>query len=235
MEGYKEIQNGIKKLKETKAKIEEQKKNSIKADEEFVDFAVQCATFNESIIYYISALLRVVEDKRYNPYIYKNIIHEANQGNYDTIEEVSVGIAEDKYLFKFIRENKMDISELFEKKQAFGLLIKERKIISKGKVDIKSSFGTYNYQDHDYNKYAETITFGFLLNEVGIESTEYAVSNYNFYDKPYVQNFIRYLFNLQVQKSGMKLSGDEVCDAYDEYITYLKNQNEKDKNENKKI
>ena len=227
MEDYKEIQNEIKKLREKKAKLEEQKKNINKAEEELVEFVTECATFDESIIYSISALLRVIEKNSYNPYLYRKIIHEANLDNYDSIEEVSVGIADDKYLSKFIYEKKTDISELFEKKQAYELLIKERKIISKGRVNTNSSIATYNYQDKDYHTYADTITFGFLLSEAGINSTNYAdYSSYNFYDKPYVQNFIRYLFNLQIQKSGRQLSCDEICDAYDEYISCLKAKKE---------
>lgn len=222
MEDYKEIQKEIKKLRETKAKLEEQKKSLNNAEEELVDFATECATFDEIIIYSIRLLLRAIEDKDYYTIIYTKNVQEINQGNFNNMEEVCIGIADNKNLSKFICENKKDISELFEKKQAYELLIKEKKFIPKDNVGVDNYIYTYSYDDEYYQKYADTITFGFLLSEAGINSTGDAnYSRYNFYDKPYIQDFIRYVFNLQVQKGGMKLTRHEIWDAYKEYISCL--------------
>ena len=76
----------------------------------------------------------------------------------------------------------------------------------------------YNFCDYERDD-KNFITFDFLLNNFGIRNACQAIySRYDFYDYPYVQNFIIYLFNLQVQNQGKTLTYDEMHKALNDFL-----------------
>lgn len=85
--------------------------------------------------------------------------------------------------------------------------------------DIKdASVREYNL-DNDYSK--RLFTFEFLLREIDSSAYTYPVrickSNFNEYN--YVQGYIRYIFDLQIQKNDyIKLSYDEMKNAINDYL-----------------
>ena len=230
MKSKEEMQSELQKLNYEKVILEGKINRVISDKKKLLDFAVDCATFDEEVIFYIGCLMSYIEQKAYTSFIYKKTITEDIDSNHNNMEETCVGIADEESLNIFIYKKENDLSRLFETKQAYELLVKERKILADDEKTRESYIGSYESSESNYKKYASTITFGFLLSESKINATKVVnYSRYNFYDKPYVQNFIRYLYELQIQKDGAKLTPNEIYEAYMSYTnTLLEQEKQKD-------
>lgn len=231
MKNKEEMQSELQKLNYEKVILEGKINRVISDKKKLLDFAVDCATFDEEVIFYIGYLMSYIEKKSYSTFIYKKAITEDIVNNHNNMEETCVGIAEDNLIYIFFDKKETDLSRWLETKQAYELLVKERKIVEGEEKKGDRYIGLYESSDSYYQKYSGTITFGFLLSENGINSSKIVnYSRYNFYDKPYVQNFIRYLYDLQIQKEGAKLTPKEIYEAYMSYTNTLLEQEKQKEN-----
>ena len=182
------------------------------------NFINKCAIFDESIIFPISQLLSYKEKDKFMPIIYKRFIQ---CGIYPPTysENTFIGIAPDRNITEFIM-NKSENADRFIGLE-LGYEIYQRTVgnVTKYRYDDAGwIMKDYNFSDYEKND-KRTITFGFLLKAFDIShSLPTSFSHYDFNDYPYVQDFIVYLFNLQVKHHGKRLTYDEMNKALNDFI-----------------
>ena len=181
-------------------------------------FINQCAIFDESIIFPISQLLSYKENNQFMPIIYKKI---RQCGCYPPMysEDIFIGIAPDRNITEFIMSKRENIDRFLG--LGLGYEIYQRSVgeVTKYVYDdagwIIKDYTTSDYEKND----RRTITFSFLLNNFEIEhSAPTSCSHYDFIDYPYVQDFVVYLFNLQVKHHGKRLNYEEMQKALNDFL-----------------
>ena len=180
--------------------------------DELCNFISRSAVFNDTILFIIAKLLsdkvhesfRVFEYKRYKEVcVYPRMLFESTY----------IGIAPEEN----IKKNNNNLDSFFTKKLGYEIYEKDGRIIEPNKDCYDKITGYYDL--NDLQGKTRLITFGFLLEKYGI--TRFYCGRYvhtNFDEYPYVQDFIVYLFNLQIQKNGELLTYEEISNAYDDLI-----------------
>ena len=182
------------------------------------NFINRCAIFDESIIFSISDLLSYKERERFMPIIYKKI---RQCGCYPPrySEDTFIGIAPDRNITEFIMSKSENIDRFLG--LGLGYEIYQRSVgeVTEYKYDdARWIIKDYNLCDYEKND-KRTISFGFLLNNFELKhSMPTSFSHYDFIDYPYVQDFIIYLFNLQVQRHGKRLTCEEMHKALNDFL-----------------
>ena len=193
---------------------------------ELSSFINRCAIFDESVIYYITVLLSYKENKAFVPFIYKIIIPDFASYTKD-IETLHVGIAEGVYLTRF--KGRYDFGTLFQQEFGFKIFKTDVRFI-KYNADHSEAYNREEYirvyyGNREVPEKSKKITFEFLLAEYGIENTyPVEVSHYNFEDYSYVQDYISYLFELQVQNDGRQLTYEEMQRALNDFLELEKDK-----------
>ena len=179
-----------------------------------------CAVFDESLIQVISELLSIKEEESFVPFMYKRYTGIFTNGSC-SVENDCIGIAKSEYLPMFTQTDNKE--KLFNQKYGYDMICVNTELLEDEKEVVDNSVREYNL-DNDYSK--KVFTFEFLLDEIGSVSSAYPIcickSNFDKYD--YVQNYIRYIFDLQVQKSNMRLDYDEMKKAMNDYLQLEKNK-----------
>ena len=209
-------------LEDLKSRREYLKKELVdidKKEEKLLDFVNRCAIFNETIIFYISQLLSYKHKKLFLPFTYKRY----NGSSSMDIETIYVGISSDENIINFMGSKSDNIDEFFKQKLGYELFLKSTDIVEH---DEKNKNGIINnYQYHDGKNDRNKIIFSFLLKNYGIKNSyPVTISLYNFEDYSYVQDYISYLFDLQVQNNGKQLSDDEMFNALNDFLELEKNK-----------
>ena len=217
-------------LKETMNRIKEMENRECELKEELISLENErtdmitrlnlCAVFDESLIQVISELLSIKEEENFVPFMYKSYTGIFTNGAY-SVENDCIGIAKSEYLPMF---NQTDNKEkLFNQKYGYDMICVNTELLEDEKEVVDNSVREYNL-DNNYSK--KVFTFEFLLDEIGSVSSAYPIrickSNFDEYD--YVQNYIRYIFDLQVQKNNMRLDYDEMKKAMNDYLQLEKNK-----------
>ena len=132
-----------------------------------------------------------------------------------------IGIADTENIEEF-KTNEKDwrndgLDEFFQSKKGYEFIAKESEVVDGDKKNIDTIVGYYDCKDNRFNK--EKVIFKFLLKEYNMENS-YPVksSKYDFDDYDYVQKYIKYLFDLQLQRDGKQLTLEEMNKALDDFL-----------------
>lgn len=186
-------------------------------ERELIDLIKRSAIFDESIIFFISKLISMKEQKNFIPFIYKRY---RQCGCYPKLydEEINIGMASETNIIEFMKNEDNKLDKFFLQKLGYELFERNRYLVSSIKDNENTIIGYYDYNVSRDNE--ERITFKFLLNNYGIDSLfPYSVilSRYDFDDYHYVKDFINYLFDLQLQNNGKQLNSEEMHNAMNNY------------------
>ena len=208
-------------LEDLKSRREYLKKELVdidKKEEKLLDFVNRCAIFNETIIFYISQLLTYKHKEELYPFTYKRY-----NGSSMDIETIYVGISSCENIINFMRSKSDNIDEFFKQKLGYELFLKSTDIVEHDKKNKNGIINHYPY--HDCKKDGKKIIFYFLLKKFGIKNTyPVTISLYDFEDYSYVQDYISYLFDLQVQNNGRQLTDDEMFNALNDFLSKEKDK-----------
>ena len=184
-------------------------------------FINNCAAFNGAIIFIIAELMSHKEGRKITPIIYKRF---REGGCYPPAyyDSTFVGIALEEDAISFAESKSENIDLFLAQKLGYELYQIAVGEITKYRYKVDWVINNYNYSDYEKDK--RMITFGFLLNNYGIRNESTATySRYDFRDYDYVQDFIIYLFNLQVKNHGKHLTYDDMQKALNDFLELEKN------------
>lgn len=224
MEFDKELIEAFNNIREEKKEIKKKLKTVSIKESELNYFINQCAIFDESIIFAISQLLTYKEGKRFMPIIYKKFRHCCCYPPMYS-EDTFIGIAPDENITDFVMSKSDNIDRFLGLGLGYEIYHKSTGNITEYKYDTAGwIINYYNFCDYERDD-KNFITFAFLLNNFGIRNAcQTTYSRYDFYDYEYVQNFIIYLFNLQVQNKGRILTYDEIHKALNDFLALEENK-----------
>lgn len=189
---------------------------------ELCDVVNKSAIFDETIVMYIAQLISYKEDREtFLPFIYqkKSMFFGINIG------QPYVCIAPCDNIIEFMRNVDDNPDAFFQSKLGYRIFKKGTVAVEENTRDISVSYYSYNNNP----KYREKIIFEFLLDDYNIKNI-YPVSVFppslcNFEDFDYVQDYIKYLFNLQIKNYGKQLSSDEMKKSLNDYLEIDKEKN----------
>lgn len=218
MEFDKELTEKFNNIKEEKKEIKKKLQTVSIKESELNKFINQCAIFDKSIIFPILHLLTYKEGKRFMPIIYKKF-RQCCCYPPMYCEDTFIGIAPDENITDFVMSKSNNIDRFLGLKLGYEIYHKSTGNITEYTYDTAGwIINYYNFCDYERDE-KNFITFDFLLNNFGIKNAcQAAYSRYDFYDYEYVQNFIIYLFNLQVQNQGKPLTYDEMHKALNDFL-----------------
>lgn len=214
-EKIKNIDLKIDNLKKERAELGKQLSNINAEKRKISNYINRCAIFDGTIILFIAKLLseknhepfRVFEYKKYKELcVYPRLLDES----------IHIGIASEDNIRYFVNNGNYNVDKFFRNDLGYEICEKNGRVIEPNIDCYDRITGYYTFNNHE--EFQTPITFSFLLNNYGIKN-KYSVktSRANFDEYPYVQDFITYLFNLQV-KNGRTLTYEEISKAYDDYI-----------------
>ena len=197
----------------------EDEKNRLKTKRDSIgNFIYKCATFDESILFVISDLLSFVEQEQYSLFVYtkhSKICHYPetySEGTY-------IGIASEKNILEVTSGNQR-LDDFFSLNLGYEICWKKSKMLPLYSAFRDEIVRRYNIDSFEKEK--KPITFSFLLDKCGVENLHCAsISQTNFDDYPYVQDFIIYLFNLQTK--GERLTYEKMVNALNDFLILEKN------------
>ena len=214
------------KLDNLNGKIDEIKKEKQQLDKKLRDINTEkellchsiskCSVFEETILFFIAKLLSEKEQKPFRVFKYKKY-REVCVYPRMLDETTYIGIASEENIKNY--GNNLD--RFFVKNLGYEIYEKNWRIIEPNKDCYDKITGYYDLNDLQEN--IRSITFSFLLNKYDITNSfcgRYARTNFDEY--PYVQDFIVYLFNLQIQKNGELLTYEEMSNAYEGFLALEK-------------
>ena len=178
----------------------------------------KCSVFNETILFFIAKLLSTKEKEPFRVFEYKRY-REVSVYPRALEENTYIGIASEDN----IKNNGNNLDRFFAKNLGYEIYEKNWRIIEPNKDCYDKITGYYDLNDLQEN--IRSITFPFLLNRYNITNSycgRYRYSRTNFDEYPYVQDFITYLFNLQIQKNGKSLTYEEMSNAYEDFLALEK-------------
>ena len=178
----------------------------------------KCSVFNETILFFIAKLLSTKEKEPFRVFEYKRY-KEVCVYPRMLFESTYIGIAPEEN----IKKNNNNLDSFFTKKLGYEIYEKDGRIIEPNKDCYDKITGYYDL--NDLQGKTRLITFGFLLEKYDI--TRFYCGrcvHTNFDEYPYVQDFIVYLFNLQIQKNGELLTYEEISNAYDDFLALEENK-----------
>lgn len=178
----------------------------------------KCSIFDETILFFIAKLLSTKEKEPFRVFEYKRY-REVSVYPRTLEENTYIGIASEENIKNY--GNNLD--RFFAKNLGYEIYEKNWRIIEPNKDCYDKITGYYDLNDLQEN--IRSITFSFLLNKYDITNSycgRYARTNFDEY--PYVQDFITYLFNLQIQKNGESLTYEEMSNAYEDFLALEKNK-----------
>ena len=211
----------MKRINEIKSTESELKKQLVSLENEREDIITRlnlCAVFDESLVQIIAELLSVKEEENYTPFMYKSYTSILANGAY-SVENDCIGITKKEYLPMFNQAKNKE--KLFDQKYGYDMICVNTELLEDEREEADTSVREYNL-DNNYSK--RLFTFEFLLNEIGTEASAYPVRicKSNFEEYSYIQDYIRYIFDLQVQSSAMRLSYEEMKKAMNDYLELTK-------------
>ena len=130
-------------------------------------------------------------------------------------EDLFVGIATDKNILEFINSKSDNLDDFFNSKRGYELFKKRSEVVEDPVQDRIIMLNII------YDTERDKIVFDFLLDDYNIKNRYnhlIASALYDFKDFEYVQNFIRYLFELQLRKNGNQLSPIEMDEALNDFM-----------------
>lgn len=182
-------------------------------------FINKCAIFDESIIFSISELLSYKEGKQFIPIIYKKF-RQCSYYPSMYSEDIFIGIALEENVMDFVRNKSENIDRFLGLGLGYEIYQRTSGPVTKYRYGDTEKWIIKDYNLCDYEKSdKKEISFDFLLNFFDIKNQLPAsLSYYDFIDYPYVRDFIIYLFNLQVQHAGKKLTYEEMHKALNDFM-----------------
>ncbi len=211
-----EVKNKLESLRYKREILQEKIEYNNKKQVALSNLINRSAIFDENIIYRIAWLLTEKDDHkdgniRYLPFTYsrrKNIM--GFEG-----EDLFVGIATDKNILEFINSKSDNLDDFFNSKRGYELFKKRSEVVEDPVQDRIIMLNII------YDTERDKIVFDFLLDDYNIKNRYnhlIASALYDFKDFEYVQNFIRYLFELQLRKNGNQLSPIEMDEALNDFM-----------------
>ncbi len=174
---------------------------------EICDLINRSDMFDESLVFLIAELMSYKEGTHYSPFFYEEK-KPFFKGYY---KNTIVGIAPDVVICDYIDNNKNNLKELFDNKTCYKVFNKGRGPAAYQIKDTK--IGVYDFENTMNNK--KYISFNFLLKGFNIQNYP---TYYEFEDYKYVQDYINYLFELQLKNRGKHLTYEEMDKALDDFL-----------------
>ena len=182
-----------------------------KKQQKLYDFINKSAIFDESIVFLIAQLISFKEKEVYTPFKYKKYKFALKE----YIEDIYIGIAPEKKVSELMKKEKVlrYIDPFFQEKLGYEIFQKDTNIV----YNRSNNDNVTYYQEIENDR--KEIAFNFLLNDYKISNSyPVATSLYNFEDYEYVQEFIRNLFNLQIQNNGKHLTYEEMFTVMNKFL-----------------
>ena len=176
------------------------------------------AIFDESLIKLIADLISIKEAENYVPFMYKKE-SDIFASEAFTAQNTWIGITKYKNISMYI-ENR-DIEELFKQKYGYNTIKISTTLANNEKE--KPYIGLYDI-DKDYQ--GKLFTFEFILNQIGEVGVYYPVGvcKSDFKEFDYVRDYIKYLFDLQVERKGKRLNYEELRFALEDFLNQNKSK-----------
>lgn len=209
------LEDTLKKIKELDMREQELKRKLNDTKEESDDLFTllnTCAIFDESLIQVIAELMSIKEQEDYIPFMYKNYSSVFVDADY-VVQNTCIGITKKENLSMF-KENK-NTEELFQENYVYDMICLKTEVVNKEKDN--SYIGIYDIS-RNYDRKA--FTFEFLLKDFDVltEGYPFRICKYSFDEYSYIQEYIRRLFDLQIQRKGKKLNYEEMKKVMFDFI-----------------
>ncbi len=215
-----DVMEKIKDIKSRKEKLKNELFDMEREEEDMVTFLNICATFDESLIKIISDLMTQKEKEGYIPFMYKSYSSLFTNSAY-SVENTCVGITKYTNIPMFNRTK--NVEELFKQEYGYNMICLKTELLEKETEVANPYIGLYNISK-DYS--GKIFTFEFLLDE--IDSSAFAlpvrICKSNFNECPYIRDYIRYVFDLQVQRNGKRLNYEEMKKSVEEFNKLINNK-----------
>ena len=210
----KELINKLKEIEEKQKELKYEIRSLEKLKEDIYGHLNRYAVFDESIVVLISQLMSKKENREYIPFIYRTISIPFVDSKSD-IESKYVGITDKNNIERFIEST--DAEELFKDKLGYEVFFRDSDV-RRNQQDRNNAF--VDYYEIPKKKDRTLITFEFLLDGFGAAKHGYPVrvSKYNFEDYTYVQDFVKYLFELQIKNNGSRLMYEQMNASLNEFL-----------------
>lgn len=217
------LEESLKKIKELEIREQELKGelNSIKVESDNLSTLLNiCAIFDESLIQVISELMSIKEQEHYIPFMYKNYSSVFVDADY-VVQNTCIGITKKENLSIF-KENR-NPEELFQNKYGYAMLCLETELIGGEKEEDNSYIGVYDISKDSSRK---LFTFEFLLKDFDAPTGGYPfrICKYNFDEFSYIKDYVRNLFDMQIQRRGKKLNYEEMQKVMYDFINMNENK-----------
>ena len=187
--------------------LEKKLKDNKERYDHLCEILKKSARFDESLVFLIAELMTYKEDYPYSPFIYEE--SEVFLGT--NFKNSNVGIASDDIISDYMDNNIVINNDFFDNKLGFIVFEKESVVVEN---EIENKIIDF-YDFKETESYPREISFDFVLKNFNIKNYR---TNYEFEDFEYVQDYISYLFELQLKNNGRHLTYDEMDQALDEFL-----------------
>ena len=210
----KEAIKKLNELAEESDKLKIELDNLNRTEEDILTLLKISSVFDESLVEIVANLLTTMEKDDYVPFIYEKY-SELFTNPEILVASKCIGITKYKNIPLFSESENLD--ELLKKQCGYDICVLHQQSINEKDERKKPYIGLYS-KTKDYNK--TVFTFNFLLKSFGNVDPYYPVriSYTDFNEFNYVQNYIRYIFDLQVERNGKRLNYEELKEALDEFL-----------------
>ena len=211
---FKEVIERLNEIKIKREKLKGELNDLDRMEEDYSTFLNISAVFDEALIQSISELLSIKEKESYVPFMYKSYSSLFSNGAY-SVQNTCLGITKYNNIPMFT--NSQNYDELFRQKYGYDMILLNTELLDKEEEEPAPYIGLYSLSDNYCKK---VFTFDFLLKQFGELSEFYPVRicKSNFEDYTYVQDYIRYLFDLQIKRKGKRLNYKEMQVAMADYL-----------------
>ncbi len=204
----------IKKLEVREVKLKQALASAKSAKDDIITLLKLSSIFDESLIQIISELITTKEQEKYVPFIYNKYNSFFASSAHSSVNSC-VGIAKEEYIPKFMQTDAID--NLFKQGYGYNMICINTEVVETKVEDTTTYVSLYDLNKEYSNKF---FTFKFLLKEIDESEMLYPVRicETDFENFNYVQEFIRHIFDLQVQRCGSRLKYDELKEEMKKFL-----------------
>ena len=179
------------------------------------DLMNKSIVFDDKIVFILSDLMSYYEGVAYTPFVYS----KTNVFFRGYMEELFVGIAPEDNVINYIDGDTGvvgdNIEKFFQQKRGIEVFKLGTNTIGLESEDRIVEF--YKFSEDENDK--KVVAFPFILDRYNIKySYPFTITINNFDDFEYVQDFISYLFEIQLKNGGKMLDYNDMIKAMDDYL-----------------